>query len=146
MSDISGDLDLADPGAYAHWCDHVIRFADLDAVGHVNNLAFGQFFESGRVALFADAGIAVDDPGLTTMIVRMTAEYRAQMSFPGAVRVGTRALRLGRSSCTLGQGLFQGDACTATSEAVVVVVDLANGRPTPIPDLVRARIDALSRA
>lgn len=147
MGDAATDangFDLADAGAYAYWNAHVLRFADLDALGHINNLAFGQVFEAGRVAFWEAAGIPVADPELTTMLVRMTMDYRAQMSFPGDVTVGTRALRLGRTSCVLGQGLFHDGACTATSEAVCVLVDRQSDRPMPIPEALRARILALS--
>ncbi len=138
------DIDLADAGIYTYWNAHVLRFADLDPVGHVNNLAYGQFFEAGRVVFWEAAGIPVTDPALTTMLVRLTIDYRAQMSFPGDVTVGTRALRLGRSSCVLGQGLFRDGICTATSEAVAVLVDRRTDRSTPIPGALRERIRALS--
>ncbi len=137
-------IDLADADVYAYWNAHVLRFADLDALGHVNNLAYGQFFEAGRVAFWESAGVPVADPALTTMLVRMTIDYRAQMSFPGDVTVGTHVLRLGRSSCLLGQGLFRDGVCTATSETVAVLVDRRTDRSTPISEALRERIRTLS--
>lgn len=130
--------DLADAGIYKHWDSHVIRFADIDAAGHVNNVAYAVLFESGRVSFWEAAGVPAAAAGATTVIVRMSIEYRAQMYFPGTVEVGTRALKIGRSSCTLGQGLFRDGECFATSEAVSVLVDRESGRSTPIPDAVRA--------
>ena len=138
------DLDLTDAATFRYWNRHVIRFADLDPAGHVNNVAYAQYFESGRVAFWEDSGVAAGTPGATTMIVRMTIDYRSQLAFPGEVRVGTRVLRLGNSSCRLGQGLFTDGDCVATSEAVNVLVDLASNRSTPIPEGLRDAILALS--
>ena len=93
-----GDVDLVDAARYRHWKDHVLRFADLDPAGHVNNVAYAEIFEAGRVAFGIDAGSRALAPGTTTMIVRMTIDYLAQLvDFPGAVRVGTRVLSFGRS-------------------------------------------------
>ena len=138
------DLDLTDAATFGYWNRHVIRFADLDPAGHVNNVAYAQYFESGRVAFWEDSGVAAATPGATTMIVRMTIDYRSQLAFPGEVRVGTRVLRLGNSSCRLGQGLFWDGDCVATSEAVNVLVDLASNRSTLIPEGLRDAILALS--
>ncbi len=139
------DLDLTDAATYRCWNRHVIRFADLDPAGHVNNVAYAQYFESGRVTFWEDSGVAAAAPGATTMIVRMTIDYRSQLAFPGEVGVGTRALRLGNSSCRLGQGLFRDGDCVATSEAVHVLIDLASNRSTPIPEGLRDAILVLSK-
>ena len=136
--------DLADKGVYRYWNRHVIRFADLDPAGHVNNVAYAQYFESGRVAFWRDAGRAVAAPGATGVIAHLVIDYRAEMDFPGEVEVGTRVLSLGNSSCRMGQGLFRDGACVATSEAVSVLIDVATRRATPLPDALRAAVLALS--
>src|SRR6185312_12888906 len=52
-----------DPSFYRHWIEDRVRFADLDPLGHCNNAAIGGFFESSRVALFADAGYSAGGGG-----------------------------------------------------------------------------------
>ncbi len=138
------DVDLADAAPYRHWKDHVLRFADLDPADHVNNVAYAEIFEAGRVAFGIDAGSRELAPGTTTMIVRMTIDYLAQLHFPGTVRVGTRVLGFGRSSCLLGQALFADGRCVATSDAVSVLVDLESNRSTPMPDALRQAYRTLS--
>ena len=137
-------VDLTDATQYRHWKDHVLRFSDLDPAGHVNNVAYAEIFEAGRVSFGMDAGSRELAPGTTTMIARMTIDYLAQMHFPGAVRVGTRVLSFGRSSCLLGQAIFEGERCVATSDAVSVLVDLESNRSTPLPDALRESYRTLS--
>ena len=43
------NLDLTDQSSYTYWCEDKIRFADLDTYGHLNNVAYATFAESGRV-------------------------------------------------------------------------------------------------
>ena len=132
--------DLTDPEGFAHWVTHELRFSDLDTLGHVNHLAFGALMESGRIAFFRGLGIRPGESRRGFILVRLAIDYRAEMTFPGGVRVGTRALRLGRSSFTVGQGLFQGDHCTATGETVLAYTDRDAGRSMPVPDEIRALI------
>ena len=147
MSDGAGTtLDLAEAAGYAFWNDHTLRFADLDPAAHVNNVAIAALFESGRVDFWRTIGVAADDPGVTTVVARVVIDYRVQLHFPGEVRVGSRILRIGRTSCLIGQGLFEGGRCAATSEAVSVLIDRSTDRSTPIPDAMRARLLAFAPA
>lgn len=146
MTDDAGaTVDLADAAGFAFWNDHTLRFADLDPAAHVNNVAIAALFESGRVDFWRMIGVAADDPDVNTVVARVVIDYRAQLHFPGDVRVGSRILRIGRSSCLIGQGLFAGGLCAATSEAVSVLVDRRTDRSTPIPDALRGRIEAFAQ-
>ena len=129
--------------AYRHWRRDVIRFADLDTLGHVNNVAYATFLETGRVGFFVDLGVPVDGAERLWMAVRLEIDYRRQLSLPGAVDIGSGVLDIGRTSVRLAHGIFAGDACAASGECVMVMVERATGRPRPIPDDVRARLEAL---
>jgi len=131
------DIDLTERASYAHWTPDVIRFADLDALNHVNNVAFSTYFESGRVRFFRDAEAAIVSPGGLWMAVRLCVDFRAQLSYPGDVEIGTCVTRLGNSSMTVGASLFSGEDCVATAECVMVLVDPETSRPIRVPDKMR---------
>ena len=63
-------------------------------------------------------------------MARLVIDFRRELHYPGAVEVGSRLTRLGRKSLTTGYGIFAGDACIATSEAVNVFYDMATRRST----------------
>ncbi len=44
--------------AYPVVVDVVVRWGDMDALGHVNNIVFLQYFETARIAYLERAGIA----------------------------------------------------------------------------------------
>ncbi|AWK87875.1 acyl-CoA thioesterase [Azospirillum thermophilum] len=129
--------DLTNPDTYRFWVEERVRFADLDVLGHANNNAIGVYLETARVDLIRECGGFRDDDGWTVVLARSLIEYKAELLYPATVRVGVRILRLGNSSLTLGAGIFNGDRCIATQEAVCVIVDKAAHRPTPIPEPIR---------
>lgn len=134
------EFDLTDRGAYTFWNRDIFRWGDTDGMGHINNVQFARFFESGRIAYLGACAPGRVLPADDFMIVHLSIDFRAQMHYPGEVMIGTRALRIGRTSMRVGQGLFQDDRCTATGEGVVVMVDPETDRPTPIPKPIRQRL------
>lgn len=135
---------LDERASYAYFGRHSLRFSDIDPLGHVNNLATAAIFESVRVSFLDEAGMPVSTPEHGFVIARMTVEYLRELHFPGEVEIGTRVLRIGRSSVTIGQGLFSNGNCTATGTAVCVRIERATGRAIAIDAALRARIAALS--
>ncbi len=131
-------IDLADRGSYRFWGRDVLRFADLDPNGHVNNIAYAVFCENGRVEFRESHNLGMKTgAGTDFVIVRFAIDYIAELNYPGTVDIGTRALGVGRSSYRLGQGLFDGDKCVATAESVIVCTDPETHRARPIPDGLR---------
>jgi len=51
-------------------------------------------------------------------------------------------LRIGRSSYTLGQGLFEDERCVATAEVVTVRLDPETGRAAPLSEALRAALES----
>ncbi|MCH8685326.1 acyl-CoA thioesterase [Pedomonas mirosovicensis] len=131
---------LQERASFRHFTQERIRFSDTDMVGHVNNTAYAVYCETGRVE-FNRAVAAMDGP-FGGVIARVAINMRAETYFPGTVEIGTGVLRIGRTSYTLGQGLFVGDTCVATAEGVIVVLDRASRKPLLLPDDLRAALRA----
>lgn len=129
---------------FTHWCEERARYGDTDRQGHVNNAVFATFCESGRVGLFHGEGAPFAPSGSEFVIVRLTLDFRAEIYWRDRIEIGTVVETLGRASFTLGQGLFRGETCVATAESVLVLMDLAARRATPLPPRLRARLAALA--
>lgn len=121
-----------------------VRYADTDRQGHVNNSVFASFLETGRVEVLYDPEHPLADEGASFVIARLVLDFKAEIRWPGRVDIGTRVARVGRSSVTLEQGLFQGDTCVATAETVIVHVDSTTGRARPLPSPSADRLRALA--
>ena len=135
----SGDIAVTDPATYRHWVEDVVRYSDTDASGHVNNVAYAAFVESGRVTFARNSGID-RSAGEGWILGRLAIDYRAEAFFPGRVRIGSRVAKLGNKSFTLASAVFMDERCLAT--AVSVLVFRRNGAAEPIPAHIRAQLQA----
>lgn len=133
---------LADPATHTLWRHDIIRFADLDPLGHVNNVAYMVYFETGRVAFLEQLGRPPRsrDEGPVFVLAHVAADYIEELYYPGTVDIGTCVRHVGRSSFHLGHGIFHEGVCKAIATSVIVQVQ---GRPlesVPLTDEQRARI------
>ena len=133
-------IDLTDPRVYRHWTGDTIRFSDTDAAGHVNNVAYAAYCETGRLAYAYSVLLPDRAPEESFILARISIDYRRECRWPGTVRIGTAPMKLGSTSITLGSGVFKDDLCVCTAEAVVVFRQA--GKPAPIPERIRARLEA----
>ena len=97
---------------FRHRVEIVVRFADTDAMRHVNNAVYLTYCEVARIRYWTDVTgepLALAPEGAESLILaeaRIT--YRAQAFHGEIVTVETRANRIGRSSFTLEHRLLAG--------------------------------------
>jgi acyl-CoA thioester hydrolase len=136
------------PGPYRHRVEIVVRFADTDAMGHVNNAIYLTYCEVARIRYWTEVTgepIRLGTEGAESLILaeaRIT--YRAPAFHGEVVTVESRAVRIGRSSFTLDHRLLaavpgETPRLVAVSESVLVRYDYATARPVALaPAHVRA--------
>lgn len=137
--------DTPDPtrrAAYPLWARDMARYGDTDSNGHLNNAVFSTYLETGRITFLLDPRAPLAPPGCGFAIVRLVMDYRAEMHWGGEVEIGTGVLRIGRSSFSLAQAIFQDGACTATAESVMVLMDLTARKAAPVEGALRAALEA----
>jgi acyl-CoA thioester hydrolase len=125
---------------YPHRSADVVRFADLDPQGHVNQAVFATYFETGRVAMFRNRDLGIGAPGMTFVMVRQEIDYLKELRWPGTVEIGTAIAAFGRSSFTVTQVVFSDGACAAAGRSTMVCIDLTTRRPRPLPEEQVARL------
>ncbi len=120
-----------------------VRFADLDAMGHLNNVTFLVFFENARVAYVTDA-MASHDPGRLGDAGFVVAETKIAYRSPGRYgeRIETllRPGMIGRSSFSCEFEMRVGERLLAEGYAVLVAYDTAAAKPMPVPAALRERL------
>ncbi len=124
-------------GSYTIWTYDKLRYADTDRQGHVNNAVFATFCESGRVMFLYDETLNLAGPDANFVVVRLELDFRSELFYPGRIDIGTRVLGIGRSSFRLGQGIFNGETCAATSETVLVLMDAGTRKAKPLTPQLR---------
>lgn len=141
-------FDLTRRDTYRHFTPVTIRFSDTDMLGHINNVAIAAYFEAARCELFyelmREGGLAQrggEGARIDFVLARVAIDFKREFFYPGSVEVGARFTRLGNRSITTGYGLFLGDTCQATSEAVNVFFDLDTRQPVAPPPAVRRLLE-----
>ena len=124
-----------------------VAWGELDRFGHVNHTIFLRWLENVRIAWFERVGLAasIADNRLGPILARVECDYRAPVNFPDVIWANVRCTKLGRSSLSLQSEVWseQRRAIVAEGAVIVVVIDFSTQRSTPIPEAVRAAIQAL---
>lgn len=118
------------------------RFADLDLLGHINNVSMAGLFEHGRGMFNHSIAVQRRSEGQRWLIVSVEINYIAEAHFPEHVDIASGICRIGSSSWEIASAAFQGGVCKATCITTIVMTD-KNG-PTPIRPDLRAEFERLS--
>ena len=118
-----------------------VRWRDLDAYQHVNNSVYLTYLEEARLQWFdALPGPWMDDMS-APVLAASQLNYRRSIAWPADIVVELFAERVGNSSLTLGHRIVAADDASmlyCDGNIVAVWIERASGRPTVLPDAVRA--------
>ncbi|MEZ4299438.1 MAG: thioesterase family protein [Polyangiaceae bacterium] len=120
-----------------------LRYADTDRQGHVNNAVFSTFLETGRVELLYNPERPLAAPDAEFVIVSIKLVLEGEIHWPGQVDIGTRVARIGKTSVTLEQALFQNDRRVATAESVIVQIGHTTRKSLPLTPESIHRLESL---
>lgn len=125
-----------------------VRSTDVDGDGIVNNAIFYQYCEQSRLDHLRRFGVLPDKRSdrpynRTFTIAETRCRYHTPARYRDVLLVETRTTRLGSSSFGLAYRITCEDdeALVAEGESVQVWLD-QHGRPTPLPDDIRAALEA----
>jgi acyl-CoA thioester hydrolase len=116
-----------------------LRWRDLDAFNHVNNSNFMTYLEEARIRWFESLDEDWVTDTMAPLLAAVQMNYRVPIPYPAEVVVELFADRVGNSSVTIGHAIASADGTTlhADGHGVMVWVERASGRPTPLPAAVR---------
>jgi acyl-CoA thioester hydrolase len=132
------------PKKLIHFTKVPIRWGDMDAYGHVNNTVYFRYMEQARVEWIEELKVQVRPGGEGPVIINASCTFFIPMNYPGVVEVRTYVGAVGRSSVqTYVEMRLEGDERVyAEGAAKVVWMDTQTGKSVPLPDHVRAAIEA----
>ena len=111
----------------AHRLDIQMRFADTDALGHVNNGSYIVYAETARLAFLGVLGGAVR----SLILAHIAADFRKQVHYGASIAVETWVERIGTTSVGLMQVIRADGEVAAEIKSVVVSFDYQAQRPKP---------------
>lgn len=121
------------------------RWGDCDRFGHINNVQFVRYYESGRLDYFQRVLKleSAPDAQSSLIIADLYVTFLRQINHPCALEVGTRISRLGNSSFDFEAALFApgDDSALSTANATCVWFNFRDNHSTPIPAAERLIIE-----
>ena len=137
-------FDLADRGIYGFATSEHLRFADLDANGHINNGAFIELMENARVSYLRQI-VRSGLPRFRLVIGRIEVDFKRQMFFPGTATACARIVEAHPRKVVIGQALFDGEGqCTAVQKVIMVSLNEETHKSTPFDPVVRLALEKIA--
>lgn len=137
------DPALLYEAVYPVFYEITTRFADMDHNGHLNNVAYAQYFEHARVR-FNQATVfdgTLNKPEARSwrlLVAAISIAYLREGAYGPPVRVGIGISQLGNASFTMAAACFQDGHCIASHESTVAY----RGPERRLPDAMRDRLSA----
>lgn len=124
---------------YRHTLEIPVRFADLDAMGHLNNAKYLTYIEQARVEYVIQVcGWSGAWSDLGMILAKMTIEFKRPVLYGDKVVVYTRCSRIGSKSFDLEYVLTRQQPesaaqVAATALSVMVAYDYAQQQSIAVP-------------
>jgi len=128
-----------------------VRYGDLDAMRHLNNVVFLRYFESARIAFVRSLAPGHDpaDPnrgprGL--IFAECHISYRSPVQFEEEVATACWVAELRRSAFKVGFEMRVGERVVADGYGWLVGYDYEAQKAAPLADELRARLQTVLQA
>jgi acyl-CoA thioester hydrolase len=138
---------LPSPRVLVHTSTQPVRWADMDALGHVNNTVYFRYMEQARIewlySLVEGAGGYVDGSG--PVIANASCNFLIPLVYPGDLEVRMFLGDPGRTSVGSFYEIHSGGRKYADGASRIVWIDIATGKPVPLPAAVTDPLRAQAR-
>ncbi|HTS51715.1 MAG TPA: thioesterase family protein [Burkholderiales bacterium] len=138
-----GDDAMQLPGRLVHVEHMKMRWADMDALGHMNNTVYFRCLEQARISWFDGLGVDYAQRKEGPILGSVSCRFRIPIVYPADLAVSLYAGQPRNSSFALSSAISdakQPERVYATGEAVMVWIDLADGKARPLPQWLRQRL------
>lgn len=116
------------------------RFAETDALGHINNTTIPIWFEHAREPIFRFFTPDLDHKKWRLILARVEVDFVAELFYGEEVEVKSWIEKIGNSSMTIAQEVWQGDRMGAKGRAVMIHYDYGSKQSVHIPEPIRQQL------
>jgi acyl-CoA thioester hydrolase len=120
-----------------------LRWGDMDAMSHLNNVIYFRLMEEARIQWFQQFGFPTLPTGEAPILAHVSCDFVRAMTYPGTAIVRQIVTRVGRSSVEMSLSIEKDDepgVTYATGRSVIVWYDYGTGKSVAWPEAVREAI------
>jgi acyl-CoA thioester hydrolase len=127
-------------GRLVHVQHMEMRWGDMDALGHMNNTVYFRYLEQARISWFDALGVDYKAQREAPILGSVSCRFRIPIVYPADLVTTLYAGKPRKSSFTLRSSISDEtdrSRIYATGEAVMVWIDLADGKSRELPEWLR---------
>ncbi len=121
-----------------------VAWGEMDSLGHVNNIVYFRYFESGRIACFKHIGVweYLEKMKIGPILASTQCRFKIPLKYPDEVSIGTKIEDLSEDRFTMKYLVVSHEArkIAAEGEGLIVYYDYGAHQKTKIPEKVKERI------
>ena len=127
-----------------------VAWGEMDALGHVNNIVYFRYFESGRIAYMAKLGFlaSVEQNEIGPILGSIQCKFKYPVTFPDTLSVGIRTIRIEEDRFVVEHCVVSHAAqrVAAEGEGVIVAYDYRAKKKVHLPAEIKHRIEKLEES
>jgi len=127
---------MTDMKIEVHKKNFSIAWGDMDALGHVNNARYFDYFQEARIEWLRQLNISMT--GATgPVVIHVACTFLKPVIYPATVKLTSKIHSLGNSSMIIDHELYQDEVMMAQGSCKIVWVDYTQNKSVPLPDEIR---------
>ncbi|KTD66279.1 acyl-CoA thioesterase [Legionella spiritensis] len=119
-----------------HQKTFAIEWGDMDALGHVNNTRYFDYFQQARIEWLENLHLDMKQPA-GPVVIHVGCTFLKPVVYPATLTIKSSAHSLGRSSFIIDYDLYQSEQLVAQGTSKIVWVDYRKNQSVPVPDTIR---------
>ena len=127
---------MTDAKITVHQKTFAIAWGDMDALGHVNNARYFDYFQEARVEWLRELDLHLTEK-TGPVVIHVACTYLKPVVYPAIVTIHSKIHSFGNSSMMMDHDLFQGEILMAQGTSKIVWVDYQQNKSIPLPDKIR---------
>ncbi|MFA5959012.1 MAG: thioesterase family protein [Tatlockia sp.] len=121
-----------------------IEWGDMDALGHVNNGRYFDYFQQARIEWLETINLDLKQQQ-GPVVVHIACTFIKPLIYPATITLKSTLYHPGRSSIFMDHDIYQGEELMTQGMSKIVWVDYGKNQSTPLPEAITALfLDGLS--
>ncbi|MFC3908358.1 acyl-CoA thioesterase [Legionella dresdenensis] len=113
-----------------------IAWGDMDALGHVNNTRYFDYFQEARIEWLASQNLDMKQ-NIGPVVIHIACTFLKPVVYPATLTLTSTMHSLGRSSFIVDHDLLQDGQLMAQGTSKIVWIDYTQGKSVELPEAIR---------
>ncbi len=114
-----------------------IAWGDMDALGHVNNSRYFDYFQEARIEWLKELNIAMTEK-TGPVVIHVSATFLKPVVYPATLTLRSSLHEIGNTSMVIAHHLYQNETLMTHGTSKIVWVDYIEGKSVPLPESIRS--------